>query len=599
VQGVRRFLSISLGDACSVRRRSLPIVIVAFAFAATLAPPVSSATCDPRLLSCAPDRGWAKDLEEEIGRHIWDGQVYELDYKVVEGVVTDDVTRVTHYGDSALWTGTYLAAESFRYALSKSYLARPLLPPDERNFWAHSKAQAKARIADIVRKYEILVNISREWNHEFAPSLEQPGFGGGVIAGEPGYLMRACHDINAPEYTRWSNAELGLKADGSRTADAPPAPYTKKRRVFGPFPWTNADGSVTQYYCEDGTSRDAYAGVTFGLQTAFDLVGPDDAKLRGRIATDLVTLGNFAFKYAWNTPRPHGRISLPLDEAEPITGMNCDDFNAQYPPACGHDFENFISPLFVITPMARMNMTLGAAHVAPAIPDPVIAAAETAKWQAILAEEMATQGPVLAFSMEFDSADPYNSYYKHNLSHLIGYNLGMRAPTPAHKVIYKQAVGAMDNTTGDDINAHFEAITYALTGEMSRREAAIKHLREWREYRTNIESVGVVNNSQFCGTTLECVPKSQLEITTAAGGDPIIVEGSGGLRSRFPLPVAQRAPSDFIWQREPNKLDGSEALNHRAPGIDYLLPYWMIRYHTEIKVPALEPFPIWPGNSYN
>ena len=571
-------------------RRRICLIVAALVAATILVPAASAKPCDPRLLSCAPDLGWAKDLEEKIGAHIWDGQVYELDFGFNDdGTVSDQVTRVTHYGDSALWTGTYLASQSFRYATAKHYLSKPTLPVAERIFWTKTKAQAKARVADMVRKYEILVNISREWNHGFEPSLEQPGFGGGLIAGEPGYLMRACHDIAVPEYQRWSNAELGIG-----DPDAPPAPYTKKRRVFGPFPWTNADGSVSQYYCENGTSRDAYAGATFGLQTAFDLVGVDDPAIRTRTATDLVTLSNFAFKYLWSTPRPHGRISLPLDEAEPVTGMNCSQFNAAYPPACGHDFENFISPLFVITPMARMNMALGAKHVAPAV-----SLAETARWEAIFAEEFATQGPVLAFSMEFDSIEPHVSYYKHNLSHLIGYDLGMRAPTAAHRLLFKQAVGAMDNTTGDDLNAHFEAITYALTGETSRLEAAIQHLREWRDYRTRIESEAVTNNSQFCGTTLDCVEKDRREVYPPAG-DPIVIEGSSGdKRAHFPLPVARRAPSDFIWQREPIKLDGAEALNHRAPGIDYLLPYWMIRYHTEVAKPALEPFPAWPGNSYN
>jgi hypothetical protein len=244
--------------------------------------------------------------------------------------------------------------------------------------------------------------------------------------------------------------------------------------------------------------------------------------------------------------------------------------------------------------MARMNMAVGAQRVAK-----TLGAAEEAKWDAVLAEEVATQGPVLAFSMEFDSADPYNSYYKHNLSHLIGYNIVTRARTVAHRLLYKQAVGAMDNTTGDDINAHFEAITYALTGETPRLQAAIQHLREWKAYRTRIDTQPGIFNEANCGTDFECVPKSQLEITPPTGGEPTIIEGSGALRSRKPLPVALRTPTDFLWQREPNKLNGGESTNHRAPGIDYLLPYWMIRYHTEVSKPLVESFPAWPGNSYN
>ena len=78
------------------------------------------------------------------------------------------------------------------------------------------------------------------------------------------------------------------------------------------------------------------------------------------------------------------------------------------------------------------------------------------KWHAVYWSEVATQGPMLAGSMEFDAMQPYDSYYKHNLSHLIGYNLVTRAPNGIHQQLFKQAVAAMDNSTRDDINAHFE-----------------------------------------------------------------------------------------------------------------------------------------------
>lgn len=549
---------------------------------------------------------------------MWDGQIYEVHYAPdpVTGERTDEIVRVTHYGDSALWTGTYLASQSFRYAVAKKHLEHWRSQPDGGTvqvckgkgkpnphkcteepapdpraepieFWTAQRDQAKSRIDEMVAQYEILVNISGNWNHEFNPSVEQAGFGGGVLVGEPGYLMRSCRPTESPEYTRWTDEELGPDESGQ------PRPYTRHKRVYGPLEY---EGRT--YWCEDGTSRDAYAGVTFGLQTAFDLVSPDDAAMRTQIANDLVTLSNFAFKYLWSTPRPHGRISLPLNSA----GLNCNDVNNVL-QVCGHDFENFISPLFVITPFARMNMTLGAMHVATATNHP-----DAAKWQAIFAEELATQGPFLAFSMEVDSTQPYEGYYKHNLSHLIGYNFGARAPSPEIRSLFMQAVGAMDNSTGDDVNAHFEAITYALTGEQRRLDDSITHLREWRDYRTRVESTTTTDNQQFCGQpypgpddpVLECVPRDQNDLKPYGSDQVITIPGTNAnLRSRYPLPVANRPPTDFLWQRPPNQLNGAQSPMHRTPGLDYLVPYWMIRYHTEVAPPDLAPFPIWPGLTHN
>ncbi|MFO8058110.1 MAG: hypothetical protein R6V10_12505 [bacterium] len=54
------------------------------------------------------------------------------------------------------------------------------------------------------------------------------------------------------------------------------------------------------------------------------------------------------------------------------------------------------------------------------------------------------------------------------------------------------------------------------------------------------------------------------------------------LRSLRPVPVRYRCPTDFLWQRSPYKVcAGHSRGNPRKvyPGIDYLLAYWMGRYH--------------------
>lgn len=547
-------------------------------------PPAAPIACGGSL-ACDTDLGPALDLERKIADNTWDGQVYEVDYDTLSPERTRaDIVSVNHFGDSALWTGTYLAAQSFRYALAQHKLAaRPQDP--ERKLWKDQRDESLARVLDMARKFHILANISQLWNHELNPSLEQPGFGGGVFAGEPGYLMRACIPKGVPAWQTWS--ELSLQ-----TTDVEPPPYTRNRRVFGPFPWRNEDGTTTEYYCEDGTSRDAYAGTIFGLLAAFDLVGRDQPQMRHRIRDDIVTLVNFAVKYYWNTPRPHGRISLPIPTGP--GGVPCSLLPAS---PCGHDFENFVSPLFVLQPIHRMNMAQAARHVVHADPG----RDDAAKWDEIWTVELLTDLPFLDVEYEVDAVQPNESYYKFNLLHLTSYDVIHLEEDPLTRSVFKQAFGVLDRTTGDDVNAHFETITYALSGERSRLDAAIAHLRQWRDYRARVDTVTSTTNSTRCGTSLECVPEDQLEIIqpTPLGEETIVVPGtSTDLRARRPLPVAQRAETDFLWQRPPTQLDGGESLTHQFPGIDYLLPYWMLRYYTEAAPPPVEPIPAWPGPAH-
>jgi hypothetical protein len=547
-------------------------------------------------LGCGEDLAAALDFESKVLDNFWFGQVFDIQYATAERI-PGNVVSVHNFADSALWTGTYLAAESYRYALAKKYVHKKKLTDEERLFWQGQMADAKNRVDQMVAKYHILTNISENWNHEFALST-RTGFGGGIFNGEKGYLMRACIPAGVPAWQKWTDLEAG-DPDGA-------GPFTGNFRVFGPLTWNNADGTTTEYFCEDATSRDAYAGTTFGLLTAFDLVSVDDAVMRTTIRDDIITLVDFATKYYWNTPRPHGRISLPLNSNR--NNSPCKEINAVF-HSCGHDFENFISPLFVQVPMARLNMAKAAQHVAHA----ASGREDVAKWDAVYAEELATQVPVLALSMEVDAVQPNEGYFKYNLHHLTGFNITRLEENVALNTSFKQAFGVMDRTTGDDVNSHFETITFALTGETDRLTAAVQHLREWRQYRSRIDLGGATSNSANCGTSIECVPRDQLEVTqeTPAGDTNVVVPGPSEiqsqipgqpkpqLRSRYPLPVALRPPTDFLWQRPPTQLDGGTSATSQSPGVDYLLPYWMIRYYTEVEEPPLSPFPAWSGPAHS
>jgi hypothetical protein len=523
-------------------KTKLGTVLLAVALMAGLAavgPARAMENCPP--LGCGTDLSAALDLEQKvIDRHFVWGQVVPVSL-----APDKTIANAGGWGDSGLWTGTYLAAESFRYQVAKHHLAENQEDP----FWTAQQVDAKARIDKMVAKFHLLTNIAKAWRTTLSPSTSpRPSFGGGVIQGEPGMLMRAC----AP-------------TDAGPALDIEP-----NDRVFGPFRWD--DGK--DYMCETAPSRDTYAGTTFGLLTAFDLVSGDDPAMRALIRDDVLTLANFLVKYGWNYPRPHGQISLP-----PL----------------GHDFDNFVSPLFVYVPLARLNMAQSARHVA----DVAGSTTDKVKWNAVWNEELASQGPILAASMEVDAADPNSGYYKFNLHHLTGYTLTRLATDDATRLLFKQALGVMDRTTGSHVNAHFETITYALTGEQRRLDDAILHLRQWRDYRARTEVGGVTDNRSRCGKDLQCVPEDQWN-AAIAGQELLTRPGtSSNLRARYPLPVAVRPPTDFLWQRPPTQLNGASDPNWEEVGHDYLVPYWMLRYETEVRPPVLESFPAWPGPAHS
>jgi hypothetical protein len=240
--------------------------------------------------------------------------------------------------------------------------------------------------------------------------------------------------------------------------------------------------------------------------------------------------------------------------------------------------------------MARLNLTNAVRHV---LADGADAVAK-AKWDVIWAEELVSQGPILAGSMQIDSLQPNDGYYKFNLHHLTAFNL-LRTLTGPERLLVAQAVSVMDNTTRDDLNAHFQAILFSQTGDRDRLNDAVAWLRDWKSYRLNTGGGAFIDNTPRCGHDITCVTKDQYELGTPAGGIAWFPGTSGDKRAARPMPVSQRPPSDFIWQREPTQLKGGEPATHREAGVDYLTPYWMLRYYTEVEHPAQGPLPVWVG----
>jgi hypothetical protein len=508
-------------------------------------------------LSCGADLDAALALEATMDDHLWYGLALPIDYRTADKVPGDVAGIGPGWGDAGLWSGAYLAAESYRYAVARDHRRGP-----DAQFWKDQQEQAKGRIDALLSQVDLRTFVAEDWRPPVAPTVGEgtpPAVSvGGLFPGEAGMMMYSCAPADAP-----------AGRDMQRNSD-----------VRGPFHWpgTRRPARLSQpagdYVCEASTTRDAYAGTFFGLLNAFDLVGPDDPAVRDLIRDDVLAMADFLLKYGWNYPRPHGDVKV-------------DDV-----------YDNAVTPIMVISPSYRLLLSLAAKHVA----ETAGPAHQALKWNAVWTEELATQTPSDLVAEEVNDPSPTAGYFSWNLAHLVFSPL-LRLATPTERIGLRTAFSIVDRQTADDVNAFFEAATFGMGGEPSRRDAAVEHTRQWRDYRARLDAGGSIDNTAGCGSVRSCVPQDQYDLVldTPAGEQRTTVPGtSTQLRSVEPIPVADRVPTDFLWQRSPfTQMTGTADPRHQEPAIDYLLPYWMLRYLTEVAPPAIDPLPVWPGPRYS
>ncbi|MDX6225740.1 MAG: hypothetical protein QOJ92_688 [Frankiales bacterium] len=527
-------------------------------------------------LAGSADSAAMADLEAKITDALQVGHVVPVDFDS-PAQLPGHVIRAPYWGDTQLWSGVYVGGESMRYAVAKAHLGELAGQHDNSRAtrdaiagWTAQRDEALQRVRTILDAQHRDVSIAEDWvgTPNLPPRVNTSDprgphtldYGGGVVHGERGLVTRGC--------TPKGLGPMGI----SPPNHDPNNPVNDSSNHVYEITWTHGDG-VT-YYCETSPSRDTYAGLTFGMLTAFDLVTGDEPRLRAQVRDDLLAMAHYLVAHGWNHVRPNGAVGTNNDE------------------------DGFVSPLMEHVPLARLNIVNAARHVA----DTAGTAADKQTWDAIWAEELASQGPLVAANMQVDAAQPSSSYFKFNLNHLLGFNL-LRTTVGSERDLFARGFAVMDKTTRDDVNAHFEALTFGLTGEPSRRDAAVTHLEQWLDYRAAVTGGGPVHNSARCGADLECVPvdRSELLIDQAPSGsvawypETAPFSDPSHLRAAAPLPVVQRPPADFLWQAPPTALDGQQDASHREPGIDFLTPYWTVRYFTEVAAPALSPFPDWAG----
>ncbi|MBI5045515.1 MAG: hypothetical protein HZC14_00675 [Candidatus Niyogibacteria bacterium] len=162
----------------------------------------------------------------------------------------------------------------------------------------------------------------------------------------------------------------------------------------------------------------------------------------------------------------------------------------------------------------------------------------------------------------------YYDYYAVNLYYLSFFNLVELEKDPALKEFYRDVFEKrLWFFTKNHDNVFFNYIHAAISGkEMSladRNENLLMLRRFPPAPRRDLRAV----NSQ------------RTDISKARSWRGVVTIEQNTRFSRYPLPIHERPPSDFLWQRTPFALDGGGDGNLEYPGVDFLLAYWMGRHY--------------------
>jgi hypothetical protein len=308
-----------------------------------------------------------------------------------------DFTRVVSYnrtGDGAIWTGHYLAAQAFRYAVTQS-------------------ADALDAVRNAVNGVQSLVDVT---------SPLDP-------------------DVLARSWVPQSSPYLGkIQTDEGHN---------------GLYPSTYNGQAV---YWIGNTSRDQYAGVFFGLATAYDLVS--DATIRAQISALVTRMLDYLIAHAWSVQMPDGSYSTT----------------------------------FMGRPDQQLTLLQIGRHV------------NAAKYDAVYTAFAAANASLVVAPIKAECSDTYGSYYKFNLDYIDFFDLVRLEPSSSpYLTFYNTAYSQLRQCTAKHQNAHFNMVDRALRGVNGRRDSDTRTFlglwleRSRRDYYTDVSGKYAV-----CGTNEAC-----------------------------------------------------------------------------------------------
>lgn len=154
-------------------------------------------------------------------------------------------------------------------------------------------------------------------------------------------------------------------------------------------------------------------------------------------------------------------------------------------------------------------------------------------------------------AVAIDLIDEHSSYFKFNLNAISLFTLWRLEDGDTARDRYRRAWEDQWNLIGGHGNPHFAAVDRVIRGaDPTRDTRTVEALDAWLRRPRRDWFRDFASEVRVCGE-----------------------------RACEPLPVEWRVTTDFLWQRSPFQLAGGGSGRIRGAGIDYLLPYWMLRYY--------------------
>jgi hypothetical protein len=476
--------------------------------------------------------------------------------------------------DSMIWTGHYLAAESFRYASTGSADAlqrvQALLKGITRNFDETSDAivagpnkifstvdsGAPGAAGNVFARSVMPKSDKRGWTESADRRLGKQCL----------YVTASGWERKGKRYPTLARLIQGSKLGGGRLLGVTEA--TPIDPVYG-----SGCGSADS---DHPISRDQYSGLFMGLAFAYQLVPEARADVKRIVDRALGYV--LSPQHPWNVP-------LPPDGLSRTTFIG--DFDAQIA-------------------LLRIGATVDPEKFGDA-------------YNAVKDASALTWIPVW-----FSTIDPIVSYYKFNLGHaflgpplflesdatvrqnlLAAYNI-LRAPTAAHRNAWFNLV---DILTGAASVTAQSASNPALTIAAETKS----DLNDWVTRWTLVKNPNGDNMpTNMTSTTAGAALASLWPSNVAGYANPF---GGAGTFAKLPLPVYDRPGNgmDFVWQKSPfnlgldppgskRKVNGqacgttppsaaqlaacsTDTPLREGPGVDFLLPYWLAVYLKVLSSP--------------
>ncbi len=367
---------------------------------------------------------------------------------------SEEVTGMA-FSDMAIWSGCYVAAQAFRYAVTGD---------------AATESQVRRSIEGL----------------HFLQA----------VTGKPGLLAR------------------GIKRWDERNPEVGPE-------------WHRGSGPFSNYQWLGDVSVDQVDGVIFGYAVAFDLM--DDPALRQSIGIHVKAIADHLID--------HGMTIQDVDGQRTKHG----DLTAGF----------FSEPLNALIALAVVK---AAYHTT-----------KDEKYQQQYLDLVRRQGyhkrAVRARDPWWETFTGVN-HSDNNLAFLAYYTLLRYEEDPVLLGYYFRSLNRAWRVVRNEGNPLFTFIYDALVPIQQRDEQALAHAEETlRFFPVDRRNYRVVNSTNPNG----CIAfrKDRFERKQACQ----------------PVPMNRRPSDAFEWKENPYRLDGGGEGNLEFSGVDYLLPYWMGRYH--------------------